>query len=221
MFGNAYRFKLEHMDRVYVRSNPGFQEQQTVILSGEVKFPGTYTLLRENETLSEVIRRAGGVLVTAYPKGGRLLRDNLQVIVEMDKAIQGDEDSDIVLLPGDEVVIPLQPNTVAVRGNVANEGLIKYEPGRRVSYYLQRAGGHRPDTEAILLTQASGATFRVKHGVFRTNPVVDEGARIFVTRKPPKEPGERVDIGRTIVETVGIISSTLAIVVLAKQAFSN
>ena len=217
----ARQFKLQHLDRVYVRKDPGFREQLFVTVTGEVQFPGTYTLLRENETLTEIIRRAGGVLPTGYPKGGRLLRDNLQVIIEMDKALAGNYDADMVLLPGDEVAIPLQPNTVAVRGNVANEGLIKYEPGRRLTYYLDRAGGRRPESESILLTQASGATYSVRRkGIFKQNPVVDEGARILVTRQQPKELGERVDIGRTIVETVGIISSTLTILVLAKQAFN-
>ena len=218
----ATQFKLKHLDRVYIRKDPDYREQQTVTVSGEINFPGTYTLLRENETLTEILRRAGGILQTGYPKGGRLLRDNLQVIVEMDKAIIGDQAADIVLLPGDEIIIPLQPNTVAVRGNVANEGLIKFEPGKRVTYYLERAGGLRPEAEAILLTQASGATYRVKRkGIFKSNPVVDEGARILVTVKPPKEPGERVDIGRTIVDGLAILSSTMTIIVLARQAFNN
>ena len=185
----ASQFVLQHLDRVYVRQDPSYREQQTVMVTGEVQFPGSYTLLRENETLTEVIRRAGGVLTSGYPEGGRLIRNNLQVIVQMDKAISGDYSADIVLLPGDEISIPLQPNTVAVRGNVANEGLIKFEPGKRVTYYLDRAGGLRTDTESILLTQASGATFRVRRrGLFKSNPVVDEGALVLVTRKPPKEP---------------------------------
>ena len=218
----ASQFVLQHLDRVYVRQDPSYREQQTVMVTGEVQFPGSYTLLRENETLTEVIRRAGGVLPSGYPEGGRLIRENLQVIVEMDKAISGDYSSDIVLLPGDEISIPLQPNTVAVRGNVANEGLIKYEPGKRVTYYLDRAGGLRTDTESILLTQASGATFRVKRrGVFKSNPVVDEGALVLITRKPPKEPGEGVDISRTIVDGLAILSSTMTIIVLANQAFNN
>ena len=218
----ASEFILQHLDRVYVRKDPGYRQQQTVTVTGEVQFPGSYTLLRENETLTEVIRRAGGVLPSGYPEGGRLIRENLQVIVEMDKAISGDYSSDIVLLPGDELIIPLQPNTVAVRGNVANEGLIKFEPGRRVTYYLDRAGGMRTDSESILLTQASGATFRVKRrGLFKSNPVVDEGALVLVTRKPPKEPGEGVDVSRAIVDGLAILSSTMTIIVLARQAFNN
>ena len=218
----ASLFDLQHLDRVYVRQDPNYREQQTVVVTGEVQFPGSYTLLRENETLTEVIRRAGGVLPSGYPEGGRLIRDNLQVIVEMDKAISGDYSADIVMLPGDELIIPLQPNTVAVRGNVANEGLIKFEPGKRVTYYLDRAGGLRTDTESILLTQASGATFRVRRkGLFKSNPVVDEGALVFITRKPPKEPGEGVDISRAIVDGLAILSSTMTIIVLANQAFNN
>ncbi len=220
-FSEARKFKLQHLDRVYVRTNPAYKPQQTVMVAGEVRFPGEYTLLRENETLSEIIRRAGGVLPTGYPKGGRLYRENLQVIARLDRALGGYRDADIVLLPGDRVLIPAQPNTVAVRGNVAIEGLIKYEPGRRVKYYLSRAGGLRPESEAVLMTQASGATFRVRRGLFKSNPVVDEGAQIFVTKKPPREPGDRIDIGRTIVDTVGIVSSTLTIIVLARQAFRN
>ena len=218
----ASQFVLQHLDRVYIRKDPNYRQQQTVMVTGEVEFPGSYTLLRENETLTEVIRRAGGVLPSGYPEGGRLIRENLQVIVEMDKAISGDLTADIVLLPGDEINIPLQPNTVAVRGNVANEGLIKFEPGRRVTYYLDRAGGLRKDTESILLTQASGATFRVKRrGLFKSNPVVDEGAFVLVTHKPPKEPGEGVDVSRTIVDGLAILSSTMTIIVLARQAFNN
>ena len=29
------------MDRVYIRTNPDFESQQTVQVSGEVEFPGT------------------------------------------------------------------------------------------------------------------------------------------------------------------------------------
>ncbi|MBX2819874.1 MAG: SLBB domain-containing protein [Rhodothermaceae bacterium] len=218
----ASEFVLQHLDRIYVRKDPNYRQQQTVTVTGEVQFPGSYTLLRENETLTEIIRRAGGVLPSGYLEGGRLIRENLQVIVQMDKAITGDYSADIVLLPGDEIIVPLQPNTVAVRGNVANEGLIKFEPGRRVTYYLDRAGGLRTDTESILLTQASGATFRVKRrGLFKSNPVVDEGALVLVTRKPPKEPGEGVDISRAIVDGLAILSSTMTIIVLANQAFNN
>ncbi len=65
----ARQFKLRHLDRVYVRKDPNFREQQFVTITGEVQFPGTYTLLRENETLTEIIRRAGGEIGRASRRG--------------------------------------------------------------------------------------------------------------------------------------------------------
>lgn len=220
VLAEARVYRLKHRDRVYVRSRPDYQEQGTVLVQGEVRFPGEYTLLRENETLSELIARAGGALPTGYLGGGQLIRQNEQVVVEMERAVRGSRRADIILSPGDRIVVPATPNTVGVRGNVAIEGLIKYAPNRRVSYYLDRAGGTRERAEAIYLTQPSGATYRVKLGLFRKGPVVDDGATILVTQEPPREDGEGVDWGRVITDTMAIVSSTLTIIVLGRQALN-
>ena len=215
----ADAFQLQHRDRVFVRQSPSFQPQETVVLNGEVAFPGEYTLLRENERLSDVIQRAGGVRPTGYLKGGRLLRNGEQIIIEMRQALRGNPDDDVILRADDEIFVPTQPNTVAIRGNVANEGLVKFQRGKRVDYYLARAGGTREDTEAVFLTQASGATFRIRTGWFRRTPKVDDGAIIRVTEEPPKPEGERIDVGETITSVTGILSSALTIIVLAGRAF--
>ncbi len=226
----ADEFSLQHRDRVFVRQDPSFQPQETVTVQGEVQYPGDYTLLRDNERLSSVLQRAGGVRPTGYLKGGRLLRDQQteggtigrasaeQVIVEMQRALQSDPSEDIILQPGDEIVIPTQPNTVAVRGNVSNEGLIKHEEGRRVEYYLDRAGGTRKNTEAILLTQASGATFRVNEGWFRRTPTVDDGAVIRVTEEPEQE--QEINYSEIASNVTQILSSALTVLVLATRAFN-
>jgi len=219
VLARADEFRLRHRDRVFVRTDPTFQPQETVVIRGEVRYPGEYTLLRDNERLSNVLQRAGGVLPTGYLRGGRLIRGDEQVIVEMDDAISGDEDDDVILQPDDEIVLPPRPNTIAIRGNVANEGLVRFEPGRRVEYYLERAGGLRDDTEAVLLTQASGATFRVRTGWFRRTPEVDDGAIIRVVKEPEQEEKEPIDIGNTIRDVTGILSSALTIIVLASRAF--
>ena len=45
-----------------------------VTIAGEVLFSGSYSLLKKNERLSDVIGRAGGITPAAYIKGGRLIR---------------------------------------------------------------------------------------------------------------------------------------------------
>ncbi|MCS4114571.1 SLBB domain-containing protein [Salinibacter ruber] len=228
----AENFDLQHRDRIFVRESPSFQPQETVSVEGEVRYPGEYTILQDNERLSSVIQRAGGVLPTGYLKGGRLIRpeenqgdqgfqvqrDGQQVIVEMRRAVRGNPAEDLILRPGDEIVIPTQPNTVSVRGNVANEGLIKHEEGRRVGYYLDRAGGTRQNTQDVFLTQASGATFEVNTGWFRRAPVVDDGAVIRVEAEPERD--QEINYSEIASNVAQVVSSALSLIVLATQAFT-
>ncbi|MBQ8158402.1 MAG: SLBB domain-containing protein [Prevotella sp.] len=67
-------FTLEPFDEVFVRRSPGYQEQQNVTISGEVLFAGDYTLTKQNERLSDLIKKAGGFTNIAYVAGARLER---------------------------------------------------------------------------------------------------------------------------------------------------
>jgi len=67
-------FHLEPFDEVYVRRSPAYQQQQNVIVQGEVLFSGSYALSKKNERLSDLISKAGGVTPDAYIKGARLVR---------------------------------------------------------------------------------------------------------------------------------------------------
>ena len=65
-------FVLQPFDEVYVRRSPGYATQQNVIITGEVNFPGSYTLTKRETRLSDVLKAAGGATLTAYVKGARL-----------------------------------------------------------------------------------------------------------------------------------------------------
>lgn len=67
-------FILRPYDQVYVRRSPGYKEQQNIYLEGEVLFPGTYSLNKKAERISDVIKRAGNLTQDAYPEGARLIR---------------------------------------------------------------------------------------------------------------------------------------------------
>ena len=67
-------FTLEPFDEIYVRRSPGYREQQNVIVSGEVLYPGVYAKRSSNDRLSDIVKRAGGVTSKAYVNGARLLR---------------------------------------------------------------------------------------------------------------------------------------------------
>ncbi len=72
--GEAAEFILKPYDLVQVRKSPTYSPQQTVSLNGEVLFPGNYVIESRTERVSDVIRRAGGLLESAYVKGAYLKR---------------------------------------------------------------------------------------------------------------------------------------------------
>ncbi|GAA4311456.1 SLBB domain-containing protein [Compostibacter hankyongensis] len=71
---SADRFTLHPYDIVMVRKIPGYEEQKQVKIEGEVLYPGTYTLERKNERISDLIKRAGGFTALAYVPGASLKR---------------------------------------------------------------------------------------------------------------------------------------------------
>jgi protein involved in polysaccharide export with SLBB domain len=68
------RVVLEPFDHVFVHQRPGWERPRTVVLTGQVQLPGPYALLTEDEPLSSVIQRAGGLTPDAYAGGIRFFR---------------------------------------------------------------------------------------------------------------------------------------------------
>lgn len=81
---------LEDGDVVTVRARGDFRlKPLTVYLRGAVREPGPYTLQAATERLSDIVKRAGGLLHTAYPQAARLLRRPDQVVSDLQKTLTG------------------------------------------------------------------------------------------------------------------------------------
>ena len=76
--GSASSAVLKPLDHVEFRKMPDFKEVETVSLEGEFVFPGTYGI-EKGETLSSVVRRAGGVTEQAFVDGAVFLRESLRL----------------------------------------------------------------------------------------------------------------------------------------------
>ena len=66
--------KLKPYDEVFVRKNPTFHLQENVKIDGQVKYPGTYSKLENNERISSFIERAGGLKDNSNVAGAILYR---------------------------------------------------------------------------------------------------------------------------------------------------
>jgi protein involved in polysaccharide export with SLBB domain len=69
--------KLEPFDILSVKEVSQWRSQESVTLTGEVRFPGRYDIKR-GETLVSVLARAGGLTEYAFPEGSVFTREELK-----------------------------------------------------------------------------------------------------------------------------------------------
>src|SRR5437016_13728076 len=65
---------LQPYDNVWILKQPEWDFQRTVVVVGEVRYPGTYSLRTKTDRLADIINRAGGLTSQAYPDGIRFVR---------------------------------------------------------------------------------------------------------------------------------------------------
>lgn len=73
------QFTLQPRDKLSVYVTPEYQENRTIEIAGEVRFPGEYEFSR-GETLSQVINRAGGFTNLAHVQASIFTREELREI---------------------------------------------------------------------------------------------------------------------------------------------
>jgi protein involved in polysaccharide export with SLBB domain len=84
---NALNSELAAFDIVTVRKSPGYKEQVNVTIEGEVIYPGSYSITSNQERLSDLLTRAGGIKEGAYPEGAFMLRKVFENLTNNDSVI--------------------------------------------------------------------------------------------------------------------------------------
>lgn len=80
---NGATIALEPFDFITIRSRAGYESQRNVRIEGEVVYPGIYTITAKDERISDLVKRAGGVTVFAYPEGASLKRGGIKARAEV------------------------------------------------------------------------------------------------------------------------------------------
>lgn len=85
---------LKPFDYLVIKELPQWSEQEVVTLTGEVRFPGKYPI-RRGESLSSLLKRAGGLTPLAFSEGSVFTRETLRVreqkqIEQLADRLQGD-----------------------------------------------------------------------------------------------------------------------------------
>jgi protein involved in polysaccharide export with SLBB domain len=90
----SLREDLKSRDVLQIKTIPNWAERKSVVIGGEVRFPGTYSI-DKTDTLATVIERAGGLTGYAYAPGAMFTRVTLkaqqaQQLVEMQERLESD-----------------------------------------------------------------------------------------------------------------------------------
>jgi protein involved in polysaccharide export with SLBB domain len=216
--GGAPDVPLKPYDNVLIMRQPGWGLQRTVVLSGEVKFPGVYALTNQSERLSDLIKRAGGLTSEAYADGIVFTRrdNNIgRVGVELSTALRRYDSSDnLILRDGDNISIPPYNATVTIRGAVNAPSTVAYVRGRGIDYYVRAAGGAsaKADEDHAYVTQPSGKLESVKRHLFLPDDMPRPRPGSVVT-VPEGDGTPKRDWIPMITGLAQILGSTVAIVV--------
>lgn len=66
--------ELQPYDNLLIMRQPGWELQRSVAITGQVRYPGRYSLLTKTDKLSDLIQRAGGLTPEAYSEGVQFYR---------------------------------------------------------------------------------------------------------------------------------------------------
>ncbi|HQV78274.1 MAG TPA: SLBB domain-containing protein [Chitinophagales bacterium] len=234
-------FLLSPMDRIFVRKEYGFDEQMTVTIKGEVKYPGIYPILDKNEKVLDLIERAGGLTPYAFIKNAKLTRpeNKLDKTIFQLKDAFNDSSSraNLILKNGDEIEIPTVNQLVSIQGAIRYPNLDstqtingKYVPGKSARWYIKHYGGGfkkgalKKSTMVIYPNRKVDYT-RTFMGI-KNYPTVDiEGATITVDMKvkkpkPPKGPESALNwniILPSMIAAFTSIATTLTLIFVLKK----
>ena len=208
----AETFLMEPMDRVVVRRIITFETPEIITLKGEVLYAGSYAILKKEERLTDFIARSGGFTDEADLNALKIRRNQLDIPLNW-KSIQNNmkKEENIILEPGDVVVIPKKKQTVLVTGSVMFDTEIAYKKGKGLKYYLKNAGGTKDNgwLHKVYVVHANGSASA--SGSFlgiRNYPKVLPGSKIIIPEKPERKgasTGEIVGIASILTSLAGVL----------------
>ncbi|HNG90649.1 MAG TPA: SLBB domain-containing protein, partial [Saprospiraceae bacterium] len=234
-------YAVQPFDEIVVRAVPEFEFQRYVEVLGEVRYPGRYALISDNETLADVVKRAGGLSAEAFAEGATLYREQGgkgYVVTNLSDALRSRlSPHNHILKEKDRISIPKREDLVSIRTSNTNAYAalrsallspgqinVAHTPGKRAGWYVREyAAGFDKNARRsrVMVEQSNGKISRTKNwGLFRIYPKVHKGSVVTVGSKPVKEKkgksAERkgIDWDKTLPQILATLS-TLATVALA------
>jgi len=181
----AGAFALEPLDYIFVPRLVNYRAIGTISVTGEVLFPGDYSIQKRDETADDIIARAGGLTPYGVLAYAQIFRNGIRV--EQDLSGKADKltSNTLIIMPGDSIVIPRENLFVEVSGAVNTPQLLRYSRSG-FKYYINGAGGIKQSAKLkrAYIQYANGINRPITHFLFfRIYPKVLPGSKITVPEK--------------------------------------
>jgi protein involved in polysaccharide export with SLBB domain len=204
---------LEPQDYVYIPRLLNYKFIGDVKVRGEVLFPGNFALERRDETIKDIITRAGGLTQYGSLKDLQVFRNGTRIGVNLEQ--NAAKDMALLLLPGDSLFVSRNDPYVEIVGAVYNPQLIRFESSSFKSY-ISAAGGvkNRGSLSKAYIQYSNGINRKTtKFLFFKFYPSVKSGSKIIVPEVPEKQKGLSI---AEITAITSIISGLVSLAAILK-----
>ena len=209
-------------DQVLILRQPDWSPPRAVVLSGEVRFPGRYTLERRDERLHTLLQRAGGLTANADSAGIVFQRSRNgvgRIGVDLPKALHDPRAvDDLVLQDGDSIHIPPYSGIVTVTGAVNSPIAVAFVRGANLDYYVRAAGGPslKADMKHVYVTNANGRVETVRRRRLLPDgvPTAGPGSKVTV---PERSANDGSVWSRNLPVIASIAGSLVALVAILRR----
>lgn len=135
-----------------------------------------------------------------------------RMVVESDPTVlQVRPELDVMLQPGDEIIIPRRPSNILVMGEVLNPGAVQFVSGKKADDYIREAGGLNQfaDEDYIIAVYPNGRAEPIKLSSWNFTPtLLPPGSAIYVAREPITT--TKIDILKLTMQIVKDLALTAA-----------
>jgi len=214
--------ELKPYDNLLILRQPDWALPEQVIIAGEVKYPGSYTLKYKSERLADLVQRAGGLTPDAYASGLVFIRrqDRIgRIGVDLPSALKNSRHPDnLQLMGGDSITVPTYSAVVTVEGEVNSPVTLAYVRGASIDYYIRAAGGgtSTADARRAYVMQPNGKVQSRSSflRVFSAPPRPLPGSTVTVPKLPENA---RINWGSVIGTTTSVVGSVVAIIAILRN----
>jgi protein involved in polysaccharide export with SLBB domain len=186
LLSNQNNIVLKSGDIVTVRYSSKFKRLKTLSIVGNVRYPGEYVIRNSGELVTDIISRAGGLTSEAYALASEFKREGKAINLSFENIIKYPKSyKNFSVLGGDSIIIKGFTNIVTVVGEVNNPGNYQFTKGKRVSDYIDFAGGFTSDADKYnsFILFPNGDSKKLKFTQF---PKAKDGSVINILKKGVK-----------------------------------